>query len=539
MRFVAVIILFLSLSVSAQQKQWLFTLDQTSSLVSRQPDSAYIIIKELMSNAREKNDGLVEAVCLQQIGQIFYNYGNYTQAVDHFLQAEKIFRSLPEPARLAENLNLLGVVYYFNKQVSLAARQFDEALKLNEARHDTVGLAFTYGNIGHLYEKKLLYDSARIYQQKALVYYHKAGDSAGMAKIYENMGSIFEDLAQFDSARICFEKALSLNRLHNNEIAQIEILNNLGDVNRKTGRYREGLIYTRQALDLAERTASQYHLASAYRDVARTFELLKQFDSAYRYNERSRELIEVIYSSANNQQITLLETIYEVEQKNNQIAQLASEKRINTILVIGGSLVVLLLAILGAAVISRQRMKIKAEKAVNEQNRNTYETGKELMQAELRNKYLEEEKLKNTLEVRSKELSAHTIHLIQKNQLLEELRGALNEIVNDDKRDQKKQLKQLIQKISINFTQDSYWDDFRAIFDQVHQTFFANLKRYSDSLTPAELKLVALMRMNLSSLDIATLLGISQDSLRVARYRLRKKLGLAEGESLTAFIQGL
>ncbi|MEI9807448.1 MAG: hypothetical protein WDO16_05940 [Bacteroidota bacterium] len=161
------------------------------------------------------------------------------------------------------------------------------------------------------------------------------------------------------------------------------------------------------------------------------------------------------------------------------------------------------------------------------------------MQAELRNKYLEEEKLRSSLEVRSKELSAHTLHLIQKNQLLEELRTKLNEIVADDKRDQKKQLKQLTQKISMSFSQDNYWDDFRAIFDQVHQTFFTNLKQYADSFTPAELRLVALLRMNLSSADIATLLGISQDSLRVARYRLRKKLNIAEGESLTAFIQRL
>lgn len=528
MRFVAILFCLCFLKAGAQQKQWLFTLDQTNRLVSQKPDSAYIIVKELMGNAREKNDDLVEALCLQQIGQIFYNYGNYSQSVDHFLQAEKILRSRKEPIRLAENLNLLGRVYYFNKQINLAGKQFDEALQLNLSQQNLQGLALTYGNIGHLYEKKLMYDSARFYQHKALQYYQQGRDSIGMAKIYENMGSIFEDMQQFDSARLCFEKALLLNRLHKNEIAQIEILNNLGDVNRKTGQHAEGLNYTRQAMALAQETASQYHLASAYRDMARSYELLKEYDSAYHYNELSRELIEIIYSSTNNQQITLLETIYEVEQKNNEIARLASEKRINTILGIGVSIVIVLLVILGAVTISRQRLKIKTERAVNEQN-----------QVALRYKHLEEEKLKSTLEVRSKELSAHTLHLIQKNQLLEELRGTLNEIVNDDKRDQKKQLKQLIQKISINFTQDNYWDDFRAIFDQVHHTFFANLKQYSDSLTPAELKLVALLRMNLSSLDIATMLGISQDSLRVARYRLRKKLGLPEGESLTAFIQRL
>ncbi len=492
-----------------------------------------------MTHAREKNDLLTEGICLQQIGQVFYHNSNYTQAVDHLLQAEKIFREKKEQERLAKNLNFLGRVYYSNKQPELASRQFEEALRINTQLQNIKGLAFTYGNIGHLYEKRLLYDSAYIYQQKALQLYRNENDSMGMAKIFENMGSIFEDWGRFDSARICFERALQINRINNDEIAQIEILNNLGDVNRKTGRFAEGLFFTKQALLLAQKTKSQYQLASACRDMARGFELLLRFDSAYYYNELSRELVENIYSSSNNRQIALLETMYDVEKKNNQIAKLALDKKINRVITIAVSLGILLLIVLGLVVISRQRLKIRNEKALNVQNTHIYETGRDLMQAELRNKYLEEEKLRSSLDTRSKELYAHTLHLIQKNQLLEELRNKLNEIVNDDKRDQKKQLKQLSQKISMNFGQDNYWDDFRAIFDQVHQTFFANLKTHAENLSPAELRLVALLRMNLSSADMATLLGISQDSLRVSRYRLRKKLNLAEGESLTGFIQGL
>jgi tetratricopeptide (TPR) repeat protein len=523
----------------AQQKQWLFMLKQTEMLAKSQPDSAYIILKDLMATAKEKNDPLVEAICLQQIGHIFYNYSNYTQSIDHLLQAEKVFRVKNESGRLAATLNHLGTVYYSNKQIELAGHQFTEALRINIARNDKAGQALTYGNIGHWYEKKLMYDTAYQYQQKALQLYQSLGDSIGMAKIFENMGSILEDFSRFDSARLCFQKALLLNQENNDAIAQIEILNNLGDVYRKTGNYDQGLDYTRQALQLALKTQSQYQLASAYRDMARGFELLRQFDSAYHYNELSRSLVEKIYASSNNQQIAFLETVYEVEKKNNELVRLTSQKRINTVIALAIALVVLLLIVLGIVIISRQRLRIKNEKALNKQNLDIYEKGKELMQAEIRNNLLEEEKLKTMLEVRSKELSAHTLHLVQKNQLLEELRSKLHEIVEDDKRDQKKQLRQLVQKISLSFSQDNYWDDFRAIFDQVHQTFFINLKQHADNLTPAELRLVALLRMNLSSADMATLLGISQDSLRVARYRLRKKLNLPEGESLTAFIQGL
>ncbi len=53
----------------------------------------------------------------------------------------------------------------------------------------------------------------------------------------------------------------------------------------------------------------------------------------------------------------------------------------------------------------------------------------------------------------------------------------------------------------------------------------------------ADMRLLALLKMNLGSADISTMLGISQDSLRIARYRLRKKLNLDEGESLIGFLQ--
>lgn len=538
-RHLFILLFLLPLAAFSQQPQWAVILKQNESLIQSQPDSAFVLLRELLTEARQKEDVLTEASCLQQIGQIFYNYGNYSQAVDHLLKAEKIFRNEKDKEKLAKNLNLLGRVYYSNKQAELAGKLFTEALDINIGLNNLNGIALTYGNIGHLYEKKLLYDSAFIYQEKALTIYRRAGDEMGMAKIFENIGSIYEDWQKYDSARYCFERALEINRHFNNEIAQIEILNNVGDVNRKTGKYTEGLIFTRQALELARKTQSQYQLASAFRDMARGFELMKMYDSAYYYNEQSRGLVEDIYSTSNNRQIALLETIYEVDIKDSQIAKLALDKKINLITTIAAILVIALLVIIGAMVISRQRLKISKEKAINAQNKDLYEKSRELMQVELRNKQLEEEKLKSTLEMRSKELSAHTLHLIQKNQLLEELKSKLTEIVSDEKRDQRKQLKQLAQKINQNFSHDSYWDDFRVIFDQVHQTFFTNLKKYSDNLTPGELRMIALLKMNLNSADMAILLGISQDSLRVARYRLRKKLNIPEGESLTAFIHGV
>jgi len=503
------------------------------------PDSTFLALKEAYNRAVEKKEPLAAARCLVQMGQICFHLGHFPQALEYHLQAGNIFRKEGAQQQLAGNLNDIGMLYYYNKQPELSRRQYEEALAIFRQLNNKTGVALTYGKIGHLYEKQQQYDSAFLYQRRALAAYLSADDKAGMSKIYENIGSIYEDLARYDSASFYFNKALELNIQGEDKIARIEILNNLGDVCRKTGQYAGALMQTRRALLLALELHEQRQLSGAYRDIAKAHHLAGANDSAFYYLELSRQYLLETYSEENSKQVALLQTVYDIEKKNNEIERLQNARKTTRIITAATVIVILLLVALGILVISRQRLKLRNEQILRQQHRQIFETEKELMEAALQNKQLQEGKLKEELEVRSRELTTHTLHLIQKNQLLEELRVRLDEMVKDEKRDQKKQLKQLLGQINHSFNHDQYWVDFRNIFEQVHQAFFDNLKKYCDTLTSNDLRVVALLKMNMESQDIATLLGISQDSLRVVRYRLRKKLNLQQGESLTAFIQSL
>ncbi|WP_461090488.1 tetratricopeptide repeat protein [Spirosoma gilvum] len=510
----------------------------TAEQLSRQyPDSAYRLSKAKLDQAILQHNKLSEGDYLQHIGLLFYHQSSYVQAIDFLLQAQKIFIAEKDANRLARNQNELGTVYYYNEQVDQALVQFNEALAFYQQQRNRGGLAQTYANIGHIYEKRQSPNLAYQYQKLALANSLAARDTNSLAKIYENLGSIFEDEARYDSAHYYYQNALTLAQQTHDEIGQLEILNNLGDVFRKTGNYQQGLAYSRKALRMSREKRELYQVSAALRDIAKTYRLMNQPDSAYAYIERSRDLTDEIYGIENNRQITLLQTLYEVERKDSEIDQLNAQKRTDLIIIIATVVVLLLIGVLGVVIISRQRLKLRNQQALHQQNQAIFRTQHELIQAELKNKQLEEENLKSQLELKSKELTAHTLQIIQKNQVLEELKNDLTAILKDDKRDQKKLLRQLAQKIDLSFNQDKYWDDFRNIFDQVHPNFFHTLTQQFPELTATDLRLIALLKMNINSTDVATLLGISPDSLRVARYRLRKKIGLAEGESLSAFIQ--
>lgn len=515
------------------------TLSYTQQLSQQFPDSAFLLLREVYNRSIEKKDKVATGICLQQMGQVCYYLGNYSQALDFHQKADKIFREKKIKERVADNLGDMGILYYYNRQPLLARKQYDEALTIYSRSGNSEGVATIFGKIGHLYEKQHSYDSAFYFQRLALDQYSRMSKKQGMAKIYENIGSIYEDLQRYDSAYDYFISSLRFYEQADEEVASIEVLNNLGDVYRKTGRYKEAFVQTNKALALAKKTNDLYEEGAAYRDLGKTWNLLGRDDSAYHYLELSRRVTIDIYSKEINRQTAFLSVLFDIGKKNDEIVQLENEKKITTIITVAVVIVVSLLVVLGWVVISRQRLKIRNEQVLHEQNRHIYETQKTLMETALKNKELQEDKLLQELEIKKKGLTTYTLHVIQKNQLLEDLGARLETMVKDDKRDHKKQLQQLVRQINLNFNQDQYWNEFRGVFEQVHQQFFDNLKKHSSDLTGNDLRLIALIKLNLSSKDIATLLGISQDSLRVSRYRLRKKLGIEQGESLTGFVQGL
>lgn len=527
-----IILLLFPVFLFAQQQDHYLVLEQPGpdrDLSIPAADSAFLALKEALGKATDKPSS---ARYLQQMGRICYHLGHYPQAMDYLLQSARLFRETGLRKDLAGNLIDIGTLYYYNRQPALARPHYNEAYTIYHSLGDNSGMALTNGRIGHLYEKQHRYDSAFYYQRQALGQYRQGNNRPGIAKIYENLGSIHEDLEQYDSARYYFKLALENGQ---DDIARIEVLNNLGDVARKTGHYEEGMAQTRAALELARKTNEQYQLCSAYRDIARTFNLMGNNDSAFYYLEISRGHLLDIYSEESGKQLALLQTMFDIEKKNHEIEGLQHTRRITGAIVVVG----LLLVTVALLIISRQRLRIKNARLMHYKEKHQLEIEEQRLKQEKHQLEIEEQRLKEELETRSKELSTHTLSIIQKNQLLEELRLQLDDMVRDDRRDQKKQLKQLQLQINQRFNRDQHWDEFKGIFEQVHASFFDKLKSYCDGLTANDLRLVALLKMNLESADIATLLNISQDSLRVVRYRLRKKLNLQQGENLTAFIQSL
>lgn len=133
------------------------------------------------------------------------------------------------------------------------------------------------------------------------------------------------------------------------------------------------------------------------------------------------------------------------------------------------------------------------------------------------------------------ELISSTLKLMHLNEMNSSLIGDLVKVTPHANREGQELIRQIGNKFKMNMN-EQIWADFEARFESAFDSFYRVLLEKFPTLTPNERKLCALLRSGLSSKDIAVLTFQNPQSVDVARYRLRKKLNLANEDNLIDFL---
>src|SRR5690606_11677296 len=145
---------------------------------------------------------------------------------------------------------------------------------------------------------------------------------------------------------------------------------------------------------------------------------------------------------------------------------------------------------------------------------------------------LELENSQKILQVKKKELKSYILDLSQKNQLIHELQQKLAD--ESDKNEIK-----VAQLLNQKILTDEDWEKFKEKFSGIYPEFLPRLKLLKTSLTEAEIRLLVLLRLKLSGKEMASTLGISPQSVRVTKMRLKKKLQEENYKSVEDFLAEL
>jgi len=146
---------------------------------------------------------------------------------------------------------------------------------------------------------------------------------------------------------------------------------------------------------------------------------------------------------------------------------------------------------------------------------------------------LQNDKLATEVESKNSKLVFSSAQMAHKNELLIELKQNL--IDYEKKPDGN--LKSLFRKLDYELKNENYWNEFNLYFNELDHNFLNLITIAHPSITKNDLRLCSLIRMNLSSKEIASLLNISLRAVEQGRYRLKKRFGIDKSVDLADYIK--
>ena len=148
---------------------------------------------------------------------------------------------------------------------------------------------------------------------------------------------------------------------------------------------------------------------------------------------------------------------------------------------------------------------------------------------------VETEKMELKVEHLKRELVSKSVCATQKQEIMNNLFSELKDIQKIDANEMRLKFNRLIKYFKNMFSSDQSWEEFEMWFTEVHTDFFTHLRAKHPELSQREVKVCALLKLNLLSKDIANLMNIQVNTVDIYRHRIRKKLELQTDENLNQF----
>jgi DNA-binding CsgD family transcriptional regulator len=159
---------------------------------------------------------------------------------------------------------------------------------------------------------------------------------------------------------------------------------------------------------------------------------------------------------------------------------------------------------------------------------------RKILRAEREILKLQNEKLETEVSAKNSKLMFSAVQMAHKNEILSFVKDEVKEIQSESQQKQRKILRMLNQELK----SENYWKEFNLYFNQVDSHFNQAMMRKHPELTSNDLRICALIRINLTTKEIASLLNISVRGVEQSRYRLKKRLNLGNDDNLVKYITG-
>jgi len=516
-------------------------------------------------------------------GQKSSNAGEYLKAVELYTKALHIAKNNNWNKQLFSANNDMGASYFALLDYGTAIKYYSEAyniaVKYNMKDEEIRAL----NNIAILYTRKNDFTKAQEYFKKIYGISKQRKDSLAIGIYAFNLGLVLNDTKQFKQSRIYLDesfryslKSKKLNLAVRTAITENEmeigsrkkaiamakvLLTEIPDKSnpnavtlflimakcyKKDKDFTKAVYNVQMALanndpaDLDTKQTIYEMFTDIYTESGQLAKALISKDSIYAIQNKLHDI-------NNGKEFENNSVKFEIQDYKNQIslneATITQERRLFYFVL--GSMAVLLLLIF--FIFRNLSMKHKQKKLIAENNQQLLalelvqkESESLLQEKKFREEQheilLEQERLKNEIEYKNRQLSSKALYTSGKYQMIEEVIGLLSD------QPEVAEIPAVTKHIrylrnSLNTTDE--WETFLTHFEEVNQGFLSRLKSVHTNLTANDIRFICYVYMNLNAKEIATMLNISLDAGRKRKERIAQKIGLEDSTSLYAYLSGI
>jgi tetratricopeptide (TPR) repeat protein/DNA-binding CsgD family transcriptional regulator len=514
------------------------------------PSGARKLASKALRMARANNQSARVARSLVILGLCEYIQSNYPAALKRFKQTLSLAEELGDATLKARAHYGFGITYVNLRDFPRAMEALTTALGLTEAveLHGKI-----HNGIGMILARLSDYSGALEHHRQSLEIFGTLQDLTGEALTLNNMGCVYLALGDNEAAYESFARSNALATTIGDVRSQAYTVVNLGDILHSQGKLEEALEHYARGLDLC-RTLGDASLEANTLSSMAAIQIGKSdgdLDAAFDYCRQALEIVERTGEGTLWQHTVRLGEIHYYRKEYDQAIEQYAKALEGThaqgdrfseyqILLYLSECHEAMGDVAEAFRYYQLHTQLKEEVVGQQQQHEMmqFRIRMEMERAEKEREILrlEKQNLEQEMNHRVKELAATTLHVVEKNEFLDSMKRALSEVVRVVDAKARPALRGLLRQVDARINDAEEWDAFEKQFELIHHDFIRRLSRHCPALTKTELKVCALVKLNLSTKDIAGMLSIATKTIEVHRYNIRRKLGIPSQTKLATYI---
>lgn len=251
-----------------------------------QPDTAFILAKELVLFGRENNYPRALAAAYSVQGVSWVNRGDYPKTLDFYTRALEIYEQIGDKSGIAGALNNIGTVYDIQGNYPKALDYYVQCLEISGQN----GTVDALNNIGQIYMGQGDFQKALDYTKQSLEILKQIGDQNATALAISNIGRIYMKQDNYPEALNYYTQSLEIYNQIGNQIGIANSFKEIGLIYHKKGDYLKALDYYMQSLEINKESGEQSGIASSLTDIGVIYQNQGDYTKALNYCQTGYEL---------------------------------------------------------------------------------------------------------------------------------------------------------------------------------------------------------------------------------------------------------